>query len=93
MRWLAFLGVGCSSRSSRVELTLRLGHEPVLCDLWAEYTRRHPDAVRGVREMIERGLVVCASGKPTTTAPAESPLELVPGWWRRLERMRPSLAG
>ena len=52
----------------RVELALRLGHEPALQDVWAEYTRRHPDTVRGVRAMVARGLVACPAEKPTAEA-------------------------
>jgi hypothetical protein len=84
----------------RVELVLRLGHEPSLQEIWVEYARRHPDAVRGARALIALGLVVCANAeKPTSTADppgCEAPLEameLVPRWWHRLESIRLSLGG
>jgi hypothetical protein len=84
----------------RIELVLRLGHEPSLQEVWAEYARRHPDIVRGARALIALGLIVSAKAeKPTSTvdppgceASLEA-MELVPRWWHRLERIRLSLGG
>ena len=84
----------------RIELALRLGHEPSLQEIWAQYARRHPDAVRGAQALIAFGLVVCANAeKPTSTADPPGceasleAMELVPRWWHRLERIRLSLGG
>jgi hypothetical protein len=84
----------------RVELVLRLGHEPSLQEVWAEYARRHPDAVRGVRALIALGLVVgVTTEKPTSTVDPPGceasfeTMELVPRWRHRLERIRLSWGG
>jgi hypothetical protein len=79
----------------RVELALRFGHEPVLQDVWAEYTRRHPDTICGLRAIVARGLVACpdtekptAETHPVTLADGS---EFVPRWWQRLESIRLSV--
>jgi len=81
----------------RIELALRLGHEPPPRDIWAEYARQYPDAVRGARAMIALGLIASSNAKPTEKSPdceaSLEEMELVPRWWHRLERIRLSLAG
>ncbi len=79
-----------------VELSQRLGREPPLREIWAEYARRYPEAIRGVRAVVARGLVALPSGEEPSDPLVETSLELLqlaPLWWHRLESTRSSSTG